>query len=180
MIDGITGVRYARGCHPDDLWTKYFTSSKYVSKFREEHGEPDVIEVRQTFNDSLQAREWEHKVLRRLGAVKSERWLNKTDLSVPFRLGYLHSDESKLKISRALSGRIGPRHSDESKRKIGVFSQNRTYSNETLKKMSDALKGRTFSDETLKKMSDSHKGKCMSDITKRKISETLKSKNKKV
>ena len=174
------GGRWKQGCHPDDLWTKYFTSSVYVAVQRWLYGEPDVIEVRRIFKTKEETQDWEIKVLKRMKVVKNERWLNKTDLSVPFRLGHLHSDESKLKISRALSGRIGPRHSDESKRKIGVFSQNRTYSNETLKKMSDALKGRTFSDETLKKMSDSHKGKCMSDITKRKISETLKSKNKKV
>jgi len=26
------GVRYAKGCHPSDLWTSYFTSSKLVKK----------------------------------------------------------------------------------------------------------------------------------------------------
>jgi hypothetical protein len=29
-------------------------------------GEPDVVEVRQVFDDSFQAREWEHKVIRRM------------------------------------------------------------------------------------------------------------------
>ena len=32
------GVRYAKGCHPDDLWKTYFTSSKYVKEFREKNG----------------------------------------------------------------------------------------------------------------------------------------------
>lgn len=34
--------------------------------------------MRQTFNDSLQAREWEHKVLRRLDVIHNDQWLNKT------------------------------------------------------------------------------------------------------
>ena len=84
MISGIIGVRFARNCHPNDLWATYFTSSKQVKVFREEHGEPDVIEVRQTFNDSLQAREWEHKVLRRIRVIKEDKWLNQgTGKAIP-------------------------------------------------------------------------------------------------
>jgi len=100
LIDGTIGVRYARGCHPDDLWTKYFTSSKHVRKFREENGEPDVIEIRQTFNDSLQAREWEEKVLIRLKVIYNDKWLNKaTGKSIPPQFGRYHSNETKKKIS---------------------------------------------------------------------------------
>lgn len=91
MTDGTFGVRYARGCHPDDLWKKYFTSSKVVQEYREKYGEPDVVEVRQTFNDSLQAREWEHKILRRLAVIKNERWLNKgTGKAIPPMFGANH------------------------------------------------------------------------------------------
>lgn len=40
--------------------------------------------MRQTFNDSLQAREWEHKVLRRLDVIKDGKWLNKgTGKAIP-------------------------------------------------------------------------------------------------
>lgn len=85
------GVRFARNCHSGDLWTSYFTSSKHVKAFREEHGEPDVVEVRQTFNDSLQAREWEHKVLRRLNVMGNDRWLNKgTGKAIPLMRGSDH------------------------------------------------------------------------------------------
>jgi len=100
-IDGTTGVRYARNCHPDDLWTSYFTSSKHVKSFREQHGEPDIIEVRQTFNDSLQAREWEEKVLRRLNSVKSQRWLNRQNAGKELYLSH-HSEKTKIKISSTL------------------------------------------------------------------------------
>ena len=48
------GVRFANNnkdiANPDELWVTYFTSSKYVSEFRELNGEPDIVEVRKTFN----------------------------------------------------------------------------------------------------------------------------------
>jgi len=36
------GSRSKIGCHPDDFWVKYFTSSKYVKELREKLGEPDI------------------------------------------------------------------------------------------------------------------------------------------
>lgn len=73
------GVRYAKNAHPDDLWNPYKTSSKHVKSFIEAFGEPDVIQVRKTFRTALQAREWEHKVLRRMRAIHRSDFLNKTD-----------------------------------------------------------------------------------------------------
>lgn len=43
------GIQYNKKSNPSDLWSKYFTSSKHVAKFREIHGEPDLIEVRKMF-----------------------------------------------------------------------------------------------------------------------------------
>lgn len=41
------GVRYANSTIPEnDLWVKYFSSSKYVKDIRKEFGEPDVIQIR--------------------------------------------------------------------------------------------------------------------------------------
>lgn len=73
------GVRYAKNCHPDDLWVEYKTSSKYVTDFTEKHGEPDVVQVRKTFTDSATARLWEEKVLSRMKVISDQRWLNKTN-----------------------------------------------------------------------------------------------------
>lgn len=73
------GVRFAKGCNPSDLWQTYFTSSKHVSSFRLAYGEPDIIEIRRVFATSLDARSWEHRVLKRLKVVFNELWLNKTD-----------------------------------------------------------------------------------------------------
>ena len=73
------GVRYAKNCDPKELWITYFTSSKYVKEFRKQNGEPDVIEIRKIFTDKKTAMLWENKVLKRIKAVFSNKWLNKTD-----------------------------------------------------------------------------------------------------
>lgn len=73
------GVRFAKGCHPNDLWISYFTSSKYVKEFRKHYGEPDIIQVRRTFDNTASARLWEEKVLKRLNVIKREDFLNRTD-----------------------------------------------------------------------------------------------------
>ena len=76
------GVRYAKTCHPGDLWVSYFTSSKRVKAFRDQYGEPDIIEVRKTFETKEAAILWETKVLTRLGVVHNngnDKWLNRTN-----------------------------------------------------------------------------------------------------
>jgi hypothetical protein len=77
------GRRSRSGCHPDEFWSKYFTSSKVVKKFRKEHGEPDVIQIRKVFKDddsfkeALKCRRWEITALRRLRVRHDNRWLNR-------------------------------------------------------------------------------------------------------
>lgn len=73
------GVRYAENCQPEDLFRSYFTSSDAVTALIESVGMPDIIQIRRVFEDAESARQWEHKVLRRLKVVNSEQWVNKTD-----------------------------------------------------------------------------------------------------
>ena len=75
------GVRYGKKCHPDDLWVTYFTSSKIVRHCRKEYGEPDIIEIRKTFDSPEKALKWETKVLQRINVIKEEKWLNITNNS---------------------------------------------------------------------------------------------------
>lgn len=76
------GSRYAWHCHPDDLWTIYFSSSEKVKETIQVYGDPDVIEVRQRFTDGdwatrvAKCRAWEDSVIRSTNAVKDPRWLN--------------------------------------------------------------------------------------------------------
>ena len=50
------GVRYANKIIAEnDLWVKYFTSSRHVKNFRKIHGEPDIIKIRKKFNKKEKA-----------------------------------------------------------------------------------------------------------------------------
>lgn len=89
------GVRYAKNCHPSDLWTKYFTSSSIVDDFVEMNGQPDIIQVRKTFTTNADALKWEYEVIKRTGAVSSDVWLNASNGG----LEWANSEESAKKIS---------------------------------------------------------------------------------
>lgn len=94
------GVRYSKNAHPDDLWTRYFTSSNVVKDYREKYGEPDVIQVRKTFQTKNEAINWEEKVLKRLKVLKSEKWLNANIRGFKFSSeGSPRSNECRKKIS---------------------------------------------------------------------------------
>jgi len=75
------GVQYCNTrysiANPSNLWKNYWTSSKVVAKFREEHGEPTFIQTRRTFSTREEALQWESKVLRRLKADRHPYMLNK-------------------------------------------------------------------------------------------------------
>ena len=74
------GVRYARDCNPKDLWVTYFTSSRYVTEYVNNFGDPDIIEIRRVFtdNDRIQkAIDWEKKVLVRMKAHIRNDYINK-------------------------------------------------------------------------------------------------------
>ena len=74
------GVRFRKKCHPNDLWTKYFTSSKKVKGLIKKYGKKSFqFEIRKTFKTQKQAREWEHKVLRRMKVVERKDFLNQSD-----------------------------------------------------------------------------------------------------
>lgn len=100
------GVRYAKGCNPNDLWVSYFTSSSAVKKHRDLYGEPDVIEVRKVFDDAYSAKRWESQVLRKLDVLRSDKWLNANIGGEQFIIEK-HSEETKRKM-RANNGSKRP------------------------------------------------------------------------
>jgi hypothetical protein len=83
------GVKYAAyrtsSAHPSKFWVEYFTSSERVKEFRKQHGDPDVIAIRATFDPaqygSMEAAQkaaviHECKVIRRMNMVYDARFLN--------------------------------------------------------------------------------------------------------
>ncbi len=175
------GVRYAKGCSPSDLWTRYFTSSKMVKKFRQQYGDPDIIEVRRTFSDSESARLWEQKVLHKLGAAQSENWLNEHNSDNKFyNKGYLPSKDT---IEKRRKSNTGKKRSEETKRKIGESNSVKCRTPELRQRISDKLKGRKLSPETvakreltkdLKGRPKPNLGKAIPDDIRAKISQSLK------
>ena len=74
------GVRFRKKCHPYDLWTKYFTSSKKVKGLIKRYGKKSFqFEIRKTFKTAQQAMAWEFKVLRRMKVVGRKDFLNQSD-----------------------------------------------------------------------------------------------------
>src|SRR5271157_6091233 len=101
------GVRFSKKASTQDLWVTYFTSSKEVAKFRQNYGEPDIIQIRKEFNSKEVAINWEIKVLRRLKINSNDQWLNKGYFLVhwhksddsPSNKGKSMSIDQKIKIS---------------------------------------------------------------------------------
>jgi len=113
------GVRYAKNCHPSQLWTTYFTSSSIIKNLINLHG-TDVFlyEIRKTFLSATDACNYEHKFLTKINAAKNPKWLN-------------------------LSNSGGKFHcTPESSAKCGLKHRGKTMSVETREKISNSSKGR--------------------------------------
>lgn len=155
------GSRWAKGCAPSDLWSSYFTSSKYVKRFRKEHGEPDVIEVGQVFDSKKAALAHEVFLLKANRAKERDCFLNKSDgclfdpadpeIRQKIRaslLGKKLSEGHRESIARGKLGnanRKGTFTSEQGRRNIGLAKLGFRHSDETKRKMSQARAGRKFS-----------------------------------
>jgi hypothetical protein len=127
---------YESGCHPDDLWVTYYTSSEYVSKMRQQYGEPDIIKIRKTFTNKESALKWENKVIIRIGAVQSSKWLNKCSSSAILmdgvvrdkikrgNMGKTQTAESRAKISKTRLER-NIKHTTETKTRLSKLHINK-------------------------------------------------------
>lgn len=165
------GVRYALDCEPSDLMTTYFTSSPKVAEMIETHGLPDIIQVRKTFDGTKKARLWEHKVLRRMKVIKSDRWLNRTDnKSIEPQIGKKNHMFGKF---GELSHRYGTTMSKESKKIIGEKSRMKkgNMPEGFSERMRDIVTGRKQKDSTKEKISEKLSGRTLSDNHKQHISD---------
>jgi hypothetical protein len=147
------GVRYAKDCSPSDFWVEYKTSSKHVKEFVQIHGDPDVIEIRKTFNTAEKARCWEERVLKRTGARYRDDCLNKTDFpGMPPMLG---EDNPMKKQEIALKCRDSRRDGDAKDPERA--EKRRLVSIKNAKKATESIKGKEKSTEHKEKLSNSLK-----------------------
>ena len=194
------GVRWQAGCHPDELWTKYFTSSDKVKALIEEHGKDSFqFEIRRTFpNNPKAAIDWEARVLKKI--YLDENWLNQAAFpsidnrgennpnwgKPAWNRGKEHSEETRRKIGDGKRGKnIGENHPMYGKE---PWNKGKKLSEEHRKKLSEAalsgkntgenhpFYGKTHSEETRKKLSEANLGKKLSEETRRKMSEAQKGK----
>jgi hypothetical protein len=114
------GVRWGNKLPPsEDLWVKYFTSSKVIKNLINQYGKDAFLfEVRKVFTTKQEAITWEETVLRRLKVLKfSDTWLNKCiskaiRYDVHPKKGTVTPDKTKTKISLSLKGY---KHSEQTK-----------------------------------------------------------------
>lgn len=129
------GCRYAKDCHPTDLWASYKTSSRHVKILIEQYGEGSFeYEVRKVFDSELKCRQWEHKVLRRLNVVNRAEFINKTDnisisteCAAKGRLNRKASQKQKETASVLGKRNTGRKHTEETKRKVSFALLNNKY-----------------------------------------------------
>lgn len=156
------GSKTAKGCHPDQFWIKYFTTSKIVKKLIEEYG-VDSFEVIYTKNHATKeaALKWETMYLVSVNAALNENYLNRhnggenfcvTKESILKNTGENHwnygghqSDELNKAHSERMSGekhpQFGIKQSEEWKQKNREGHLGKRVTAETLIKMSIATTG---------------------------------------
>lgn len=145
------GVRYKTNCEPSDLWTKYFTSSGEVRNLRESAGEPDVIQIRKTFNTAEEAVKFEHKVLRRLNAVQNKKWLNLANGWQNLNRDFLKCPKYRAKQS---ASKIGIKKSEEHRKNISKGRTGIQFTQEHIENIRQACTGVKQSKKTKKKRAD--------------------------
>jgi hypothetical protein len=136
------GARWAKNCSPNDLWNTYFTSSKYVKEFREEHGEPDIIQIRKVFDDIQKCRDYERKILEKLNVLNNDVWLNKNINGSFLPVGKQSIEHIQKRVSSFISN---------GKHK-GIIAWTKETHPEYAKKVSEATKGKLKSETHKLKM----------------------------
>lgn len=154
------GVRTKKNCHPSELWTQYFTSSKKIKKLIEIHGlDAFDFEIRKTFTTKSAAIEWEYRALKRLKVLDSDHWLNENIGGKEFVTKDKLTEEHKQNVANAQRGKKKKPCSEERKRKISDARKGQPAHN----------KGKPMSEEQRKLLSAARKGSKSSDETKAKI-----------
>jgi hypothetical protein len=176
------GVRWGNKLPPsEDLWIKYFTSSKVIKNLVNQYGKDAFLfEIRNVFTTKQEAITWEETVLRRLKVLKSpDKWLNKCiskaiRYDIHPRKGAIVSKETRQKISNSNKGkpkfneehklnmsinRSGSKHwnygnkwSEESKTKNKLSNQKTRRENPELFTKPPSFEGKTHSQEAKEKM----------------------------
>lgn len=135
---------------------------------REEHGDPDVVEVRRVFPTKEKAILWESKVIQRMGAVKDVRFINRANQGKVFHtIGNL-SEGHRRKISNSWTEERKKVASEKFKTDNPMFSDHvRQIVGE---KVSKSRQGISLSEDHKKRISEGNRGKTLSEEHRQSIS----------
>lgn len=140
------GVRYAKGCHPDQLWSLYYSSSKIVKLLIEKYGVDSFdYEIRKTFNTREAALDWEHRVLQRLKPYHKKEWINLHNGTSCYPEAQLRGARSK-KPWREDDPRRTARQNDERWKQIGRENLKRAITPEARLKSKETTKHKMTTD----------------------------------
>lgn len=162
------GVRWANYKNPeDDLWKEYFTSSRIVAETVKKHGDPDIIEIDQIFENKTKAIAYEDKYLREVH--KSGHW--DKFLNQKFGNAFILTEEM---ISKANQKRKQYKWSNDRIEHMRSIMTGREITEEWRSKIRKSLTGKNLSNERKQKISKSRQGQRPTSQTKSKISRSLK------
>lgn len=148
------GVKFGEDADPSLFWITYFTSSKKVKIMREDIGEPDIVQVRRVFNSAESARLWETKVIKRMEAVQSTRWLNQTDNTGNFFWQGPRPERTEEHKEKLAASRRGKKITKEHAKKLHEGRRNSKNSAEHIEACRKANLGKKRSYEAKQKMRD--------------------------
>lgn len=122
------GCRHAKDCHPEELWSKYFTSSKVVHSLIEQHGADYFThEVICLCRDGEEALRVEAELIETIhkDPLCLNRFHTKADGSLVYfgRTGPL-SNEAKEHLSKVTRGKSKPEGFSETSRQAQIRWQN--------------------------------------------------------
>lgn len=169
------GVRIANKKIPkEDLWNTYYSSSRVVSKLREEHGD-DSFEaiVDKVFETEDEARKYESSFIKDLN-LPTDKWLNKRSVPLNIKRGkdsYWYGKHLPADVRKKIS---------ESRKGKYTGKDNHNYKNPAAANALVALAkgpnnpniGRHHTEETKKKISESNIGKKWTDEMRQRVSGT--------
>lgn len=99
------GSRYSRYCKPEDLWVKYFTSSRSVHNLIEQDGQNAfTFSVRRIFTTVEECRSWESRFLHKIDARFNDQWINAHNGGSDFYNVATASDITRKRMSLVRKG----------------------------------------------------------------------------
>jgi hypothetical protein len=172
------GAKWAKGCHPSQFFSNYFTSSKVVKALIEQDGIEsfEVLEIKTVDDIDLSCiPSYETRWLNDHQCAQSKEWLNQANNSYKNIHWTKHKTpeeiaEIKRKISESRKGKPGTRHTEEHKEKMRKLMTNRVISDSHRQNMSNAWRTRPpHTEESNRKRSAALQGRTFSDTHRKRL-----------